>query len=188
MKRLGHRSTYLLALGLLALAAERMPGQVAETPEQVAGRYMRAMAAQQWDTMAALMHPAGLHQLRSLLAPLFEAPSMDGARQDMLGVQSLKEAQDLSDTRFFAAFISHLLHSQPAVMDILRDSKTQMIGHVPEGSDTVHVVYRMNYEKDGVGVSKLDVFSMQRMGSTWRGLPNGDFRLLGAMLRRQARS
>src|SRR5690242_15626866 len=98
-----HHCHYLFAVGFLALATPPLPGQVAETPEQVAGRYLRAMSAQQWDTMAALMHPGALHQLHSLLAPLVEAPSLDGARQDLLGVHSLKEAQALSDTTFFAA-------------------------------------------------------------------------------------
>ena len=105
-----------------------------------------------------------------------------------MGVHSQKEAQALSDPAFFAAFISHALHSKADVMEILRDSKIQVIGHVPEGSDTVHIVYRLDWEKNGVGVSKMDVFSMQRMGNTWRGLLSGDFRMLGAMLRRQART
>jgi len=183
-----HHCHYLFAVGFLVLATPSLLGQVPETPEQVAGRYLRAMSAQQWDTMAALMHPGALRQLHSLLAPLVEAPSLDGARQDLLGVHSLKEAQALSDTAFFAAFISHLLQARAGVMDVLRDSKIQVIGHVPEGSDTVHIVYRMDYEKDGLGVSKMDVFSMQRMGNTWRGLLSGDFRMLSAMLRKQART
>ncbi len=183
-----HYSPYCFAVGFLALATAVLPGQVAETPEQVAGRYLRAMSAQQWDTMAALMHPGALRQLRSLLAPLVEAPSLDGARQDLLGIHSLKEAQALSDAALFAAFIAHILNAKAGVMDVLRDSKIQVIGHVPEGSDTVHIVYRLDYEKEGVGVSKMDVFSMQRMGNTWRGLLSGDFRMLAAMLRRQART
>ncbi len=100
----------------------------------------------------------------------------------------MKEAQALSDAALFAAFIAHILNAKAGVMDVLRDSKIQVIGHVPEGSDTVHIVYRLDYEKEGVGVSKMDVFSMQRMGNTWRGLLSGDFRMLAAMLRRQART
>jgi hypothetical protein len=105
-----------------------------------------------------------------------------------LGVHSLKEAQALSDAAFFAAFISHIMHSKAEVIDFLRDSKIEVIGHVVQGADTVHIVYRLDYEKDDVGVSKMDVFSMRRMGNTWRGLLSGDFRMLGAMLRRQART
>ena len=183
-----HRSRYLFTVGLLALVPALLPGQVTETPEQVAARYLHAMSAQQGDTMAALTHPGALKQLRSLLAPLVEAPSLDQAREDLLGVHSLTEAQALSDTAFFAAFISHVMHAKTDVMDFLRDSKIQVIGHVQEGADTVHIVYRLDYEKGDVGVSKMDVFSMRRMGNTWRGLLSGDFRMLGAMLRRQART
>lgn len=178
---------HLLIVALLILAPAAA-SQAPETPEQVAQHYLRAMSAQQWDTMAALMHPAALRQLRSLLAPLFESPTMDGSREELLGVHSLSEAKTLSDRAVFATFMGRLLQSQEQVMGILRDSRIQVIGHVPEGTDTVHVVYRMNYEKDDAAVSKMDVFSMQRMGDAWRGLLAGDFRMLGAMLRRHAGS
>lgn len=179
--------THLFAVGLLTLAPAAA-SQAPETPEQVAQHYLRAMAAQQWDTLAALMHPAALRQLRSLLAPLFESPTMDGSREELLGVRSLSEAQALSDKAVFAAFMGRISQSQGQAMEILRDSRIQLIGHVAEGTDTVHVVYRMNYEKGDAAVSKMDVFSMQRMGGTWRGLLAADFRMLGAMLRRHAGS
>lgn len=186
MRLAPRRSAPAFAIGLLLCVVAAAPAQTSETPEQVATRYLHAMATQQWDSMAALMHPAALRQLRLLLAPLFEAPSLDEARQTLLGVQSLKEAQALSDTACFAALISRTLSAQAQLMDILRNSRIQIIGHVPESPDTVHIVYRMNFENGEAAVSKMDVFSMQRMGNTWRGLLSGDFRMLAAMLRRQA--
>jgi hypothetical protein len=147
---------------------------------------MRAMKAQQWDSMAYLMHPYALHQMHELLGPLFEAPSMDGPRQELLGVRTLAEARALSDTAVFVALISRVMTSQAQVMEFLRDATVQVIGHVEEGRDTVHVVYRMHYEKGEAAISKMDVVSMQRMGNTWRALLSADLRMLGAMLRRQA--
>jgi len=181
------RRSHALALAFLACAAAPALSQRdSATPEQVAARYMQAMKAQQWDSMAYLMHPYALHQLRALLGPLFEAPSMDGPRQELLGVRTLAAAQALSDTAVFVALISRLMGSQAQFTEFLRDATMQVIGHVPEGRDTVHVVYRMSYEKGEAAVSKMDVVSMQRMGNTWRALLSGDLRMLGAMLRRQA--
>jgi len=111
---------------------------------------------------------------------------MDGPRQELLGVRTLAAAQALSDTAVFVALISRLMGSQAQFTEFLRDATMQVIGHVPEGRDTVHVVYRMSYEKGEAAVSKMDVVSMQRMGNTWRALLSGDLRMLGAMLRRQA--
>jgi hypothetical protein len=172
-----------------ALATGRLAAQTpAETPEQVAGRYLHAMAAQQWDSMAVLMHPYALQQLHTLLAPLVESPTLDAAREQLLGVHSLAEARALSDTAFFAAFLGHVLVKQPGVLDVLQRSRIDLIGHVAEGPDTVHIVYRLNYSNGEVAVTKMDIFPMQRFGATWRGLLNGDFRPLAAMLRRQSRS
>lgn len=151
-------------------------------------RYINALSAQQWDTMASLMHPAALHQLRIILAPLFDAPSLDESREQLLGVHSQSEARGLSDRAVFVALMSRVLASQGQLMDILQRAKIQIVGHVMEGSDTVHVVYRMSIEDSTAAFSKMDVFSMLRLGDTWRGLLSADFRMLGAMLRRRART
>jgi len=187
--RLLRLSAANVALALLTVLATPLATQQAtETPEQVAARYLHALSAQQWDSMAFLMHPYALHQLRDVLAPLFEAPSLDGAREELLGVRSISAAKALSDTAVFTAFIARGLGSQSQLMDFLRKAKIQLIGHVPEGRDTVHIVYRMTFEDSTAAISKMDVFSMLRMGNTWRGLLSADFRMLGAMLRRQART
>ena len=74
--RLLRLSAATVALALLTVLATPLATQQAtETPEQVAARYLHALSVQQWDSMAFLMHPYALHQLRDALAPLFEAPS-----------------------------------------------------------------------------------------------------------------
>jgi hypothetical protein len=174
---------------VLLLAAASADSHAAQTPEQVAQTYIGALRAQRWETMASLMHPEALSQLRDLLGPLFEAPSMSSAREQLLGVRTVAEARALSDSGVFVAFISRSMKSEAQIGDVLRDSNIQLIGHVPEGKDTVHVVYRMVFFVDNVAsFSKMDLFSLKRLGSTWRGLLTGDLRPLAAMLRRQARS
>lgn len=178
---------HALAVTLVAFAAVPLVSQQnAETPEQVAARYMQAMRSRQWDSMAVLMHPVALHQLREVLGPLFESPTMDSVRQELLGVPTLAQARALSDTAVFAALISRIMVSQAQLQDFMHDATIQFLGHVPEGQDTVHVVYRMSYDKGPAAISKMAVFSMLRMGNTWRGLLAMDLRMLGAMLRRSA--
>ena len=177
----------VLALAALTLMPAPAAAQTAgESPEHVATRYINALRTQQWDSMALLMHPVALHQLREVLAPLFEAPSLDDAREHLLGVRSLSGAKALSDNGVFVALMSHGVGSQAQLMEFMRKASVQIIGHVPEGRDTVHVVYRMTFEDGTAAVAKMDVFSMQRLGDTWRGLLSIDLRMLGAMLRRRA--
>ena len=185
------RPHHVLVLTLLGAALTPAPASaqgVAETPEQVAERYIHALKARQWDSMALLMHPAALRQLRDVLTPLFEAPSLGEARDELLGVHSIGEAQALSDTAVFIAFMSRAMSSQTQLMDLMGRAQIQVLGHLAEGPDTVHVLYRISIEDTTVVVSKMDVFSELRWGDSWRGLLEADLRMLGAMLRRQARS
>lgn len=180
-------SAPILALAALTLMLAPAAAQTAnDSPEHVATRYLNAMRAQQWDSMALLMHPVALHQIREVLAPLFEAPALDDSRERLLGVRSLSDAKALSDNGVFVALMSQMVGSQAQLMEFMRKASIQIIGHVPEGRDTVHVVYRMSFEDGTAAIAKMDVFSMQRLGDTWRGLLSIDLRMLGAMLRRRA--
>jgi hypothetical protein len=171
-----------------ALATATAAAKLPATPEAIADQFVHALGARHWETMVGLMHPAALHELRMMLAPLTESPSLDKERLQLLGVRSLMQAQALSDSAFSVAFLSRALSAKPELLDFIRDSRIEIIGQLSEGPDTVHVVYRMTYQKGEVAVSKMDVFSLRRMGNTWRGLLSMDLRMLGAMLRREARS
>ena len=176
----------LVVLVLAPLAPSAVTAQAAETPEHVAERYVRALKAQQWDSMAYLMHPLALRQLRELLTPLFESPKLGAARAELMGDSSLSDVRALSDTAVFSLFMSHLMRSQAQVMEFMRTARVAFLGHVAEGPDTVHVVYRMTIEDTAFAVSKMDIISLQRLGDSWRALLTADLRPLAAMLRREA--
>src|SRR5580765_8388403 len=95
----------LAALTARAPQAQAVPTQTAETPEQVTDRFIAAMRAADWNGMAALMHPNALKQMRQLLAGVFEAPNAGQIRQQLLGVNTVQQAQALSDTAVFASLM-----------------------------------------------------------------------------------
>ena len=158
------------------------PAQTAETPEQVTERFVAAMRAADWNGMAALMHQNALKEMRQLLAGVFEAPNGGPIRQQLLGVTTVPQAQALSDTAVFAALMRTTTQDAD-VAELLRSARVQVLGHVNEGADTVHVVYRMAMTINGIPITKMDVMSLARSPVGWRGLLKGDVTALAAGIR-----
>jgi hypothetical protein len=156
--------------------------QTAETPEQVTERFVAAMRAADWNGMASLMHQNALKEMRQLLSGVFEAPNGGPIRQQLLGVTTVQQAQALSDTAVFASLM-RMTTQDADVAELLRSAKVQVLGHVNEGADTVHVVYRMAMTINGIPITKMDVMSLARSSVGWRGLLKGDVTALAAGIR-----
>ena len=170
-----------------ATKAPTTPAQSAETPEQITDRFIAAMRAADWNGMAALMHQNALKEMRQLLAGVFEAPNAGQFRQQLLGVSTVQQAQALSDTAVFAALMR--MSTQDAdVAELLKTAKVQVLGHVNEGADTVHVVYRMAMTINGIPITKMDVMSLARSPVGWRSLLKGDVTALAAGIRASMQS
>ncbi len=176
----------LRVLALLALLGTpvALPAQT-ETPEAVAEQYFGAMRSENVAAVAKLMHPDALAELRGLLEPLFQStlPEADDFRQRFLGVRTVAEAQALSDTTVFVNFLGSLSSQVPMFSVALRAASMEALGHVTEGLETAHVVYRVTMEIEGLTVTRMAVLSLRRYGETWRGLLTGDYSELATVLR-----
>ena len=161
--------------------------QTAETPEQVTERFVAAMRAADWNGMASLMHQNALKEMRQLLSGVFEAPNAGQIRQQLLGVTTVQQAQALSDTAVFASLM-RMTTQDADVAELLRSAKVEVLGHVNEGADTVHVVYRMAMTINGIPITKMDVMSLARSPVGWRGLLKGDVTALAAGIRAATQS
>ncbi|HWC73635.1 MAG TPA: tetratricopeptide repeat protein [Gemmatimonadales bacterium] len=160
-----------------------LPPPALETPQQVTLRMIDAMRANDWQTMAALMDPRALHQLREFLSILFDTPNVDQIRKELLGVSTVAEAQALSDTAMFEALLRYTTKSNPELGDVFRSAKVQILGQVNEGPDTAHVVYRMQMTVEGTPVTTMDVVSLTRSAAGWRGLLKADMSAFAAAIR-----
>ena len=161
--------------------------QTVETPEQVTERFVAAMRAADWNGMASLMHQNALKEMRQLLSGVFEAPNGAQIRQQLLGVTTVQQAQALSDTAVFASLM-RMTTQDADVAELLRSAKVEVLGHVNEGADTVHVVYRMAMTINGIPITKMDVMSLARSPVGWRGLLKGDVTALAAGIRAATQS
>ena len=170
--------------GCLGAAILLAPPIAAQTPEEdpiaVAGSYVDAMQASDFDRMATLMHPESLAELREIFSPVLASdagPEIIHA----IGLPPPAELAELSDTEFFAAFMRAIVSADSTMADALREARADLLGSVPEGADTVHVVYRMRTNVEGVDVSEMSVLSLGRWENTWRGLLAGDLAGLAAV-------
>jgi hypothetical protein len=157
-----------------------------DTPEAVGRQYAQAMRAGDWSKAAGLMHPEALRKLRALMAPIAEADSSGEVARTLFQVQSARELATLSDAELFTRLFAFLMTRSPELKESLGGADMTMIGHVAEGPDVVHVVYRFRMPVRGITVEKIETMSMRRNGESWRVLLTGDIEGLAAALRARA--
>jgi hypothetical protein len=162
-------------------------GQAAEeTPEQVTQAFLQATRDTNWARMAALLHPTALAQFHSFFAPILqcETPEANEARRQLFGITSAVQTARTPDSVLVAALFRSMAGRDQGFAAMLRTAQLQMLGHVTEGGDTVHVVSRLTIVLDSMPVTQMEVVSLSRDGPRWRVLLKSDLSTLALMLRR----
>jgi hypothetical protein len=158
----------------------------AETPEAVTQHFGAAMRANDWVGTAALMHPDALAHFRRMFLPILAADSSGQLCQRLFATASAAEVAALPDEELFARFFRTLVNGAPELSGMFAGADLVPVGHVLEGKDVAHVVFRMKVAADdGVTVTKVQAMSLRRAGPTWRVLLSGDFEGLAAALARR---
>ncbi len=176
----------LCVAAMLVPAAPALGQSPAETPEEVTQEYLQATRDTNWSRMAGLLHPLALAEFHGLFAPVLECetPSAIQARREMFGITSGVQAARTPDTALVAALFRATAGRDANLTAILRTAQLQILGHVTEGPDTVHVVSRLSVAVDSLPVVQMEVVSLARSGATWRVLLKSDLSALAIMLRR----
>jgi hypothetical protein len=178
-------STLSHAQGEIAGPANTQPPVATTvTPESVVARYVEATKRRDWKASAALMHPDALKQLKQMFRPIVASKSEMGLGKMFFSVQTLTEYDRLSGQQAFERLMTAVTRQNPDVSSALATSKATIIGHVLEGPDTAHVVYRMTAKVQGISVTKLAVMPLKRSGNSWAGLLTGDIEGMAAALAR----
>jgi hypothetical protein len=178
---LGFAALSALILGPASTAAQER----AETPEMVARHFGAAMRANDWVGTAELMHPDALAHFRNMFIPIVTADSTGQLCERLFATPSPAEVAALPDTELFARFFRTLVSGAPELGGMFAGADLVPVGHVLEGKDVAHVVFRMKVAADGVTITKVQAMSLRRFGPTWRVLLSGDFEGLAAALARR---
>ena len=174
-----------LAAALLALPAPAHAQDRVETPEAVTRQYAAAVRANDWVGTASLMHPDALAHFRRMFIPILAADSSGQLCRRLFDASSSAELAALPDDELFARFFRTLVNDAPELHAMFTAADLVPVGHVLEGSDVAHVVFRMKVAADGVTLTKVQAVSLRRAGRTWRVLLSGDFEGMAAALARR---
>ncbi|MGH7586861.1 MAG: hypothetical protein ACREMH_11480 [Gemmatimonadales bacterium] len=175
----------LLGLNTPAAAQRAAAHPPAGSPEAFGEHYVQALREERWSDAAAMMHPEALAELRAMFAPIVTHPQGGEVSREVFGLAEPGDFAATSDTALFAAFLRTVTGNSPEFMAVMKDAKTTWVGHVDEGADITHVVYRLHLAYEGIAITKLDVMSLKRSGSEWRAVLKGDVRGIAEALRRQ---
>ncbi len=182
-----HPLPVFLLLALSATLVHALEPPSPSSPESVVQEYVAAMKAGQYPRTAELMHPEALEKFRTMMLPLVEASAGTEAEQGLLvffrGVKNAEALKKLSPAEFFAAFFAGLAETSPAMKQALASASTTVIGSVPEG-DVVHVVSRTSVTAEGIGINKMEVVSLKRVGESWRVLLSGEIEGIAQALKK----
>ena len=167
----------VLASGLVVPAAAQV-----DTPENLAQAIVDTMAQGDWRAMAGLMHPDALAQLSAIFRPVLDSPDAEDFLAEYF--EPSTEGTELTDADIFAGMMRFSLAQDPELGAVLRTATVDVIGSVPEGVDTVHVVYRMDMTVEGMHLSQMDVLSARAYQGGWLGLLQGDISAIAQAIAR----
>ena len=169
--------------------AETKPAPRRETPEAVAKDALAALKENRVADFAKAMHPDALKRLKETLLSVVDVAEEKGKVDEALSLfkdaRTVDELRQLDDAAFFTAFLEGMMRLQPKMREAFRGTTLDVIGHVPEGPDVAHVVYRATVDLGETKTTKVAVVSLRRMDGGWGMLLTSDIEGMAAMLRRE---
>jgi hypothetical protein len=181
-----------LALLVMALgasgraAAAPAPG----SPEAALEHAVAAMNQGRLGDYTAAMHPESLKEFHTMMTAMLDGADKEGKAGDVLPLfdqaKSVAELKKLDDHQFFARFLAGVMGLNPELKKTMAGAKTEMLGHVVEGKDKAHVIYRLTIESNGKSIDNITVNSLRRHGAKWMLLLSGETEGMVEMLKQRA--
>jgi hypothetical protein len=165
-----------------------------QSPETVARGYMEAMRAGDMEQVVTYMHPSALEKFKGILTEVAEIivaadPNADPKRMvavKMLFGEEGPESVKTTDAKdVFVRFMRNLTAGIPRMREMLANVVYEFVGHVDEGGNQTHVVYRARLKTGGAEVTKMETLTLKRDGEEWRVMLTGDIESLVGGLGRQ---
>lgn len=174
-----------LAARTPALLSQNAPSaapSAAGSPESFARRYIATLTAGDYAANAKLMHPAALASIRRFMTVLGQKDPSGATLKQLLEVPDTAAVRALTDEQVYERFLRRTMGMQAGLAEAMRSAKVDVLGHVDEGADTTHVLYRLRLTVEGVEMRKVDVLTLRRSGTEWRAMLSADIDNLVARL------
>lgn len=170
ISRYKHLSSLLFtAIAALLLAPAAAVAQPAETPVDVARRYFETVRRNDWQAGAALMHPDELARFKELFVTLLASGKKgEDVVKELMELESASDLLNLSGSQVFERFLRTFMGRSPEMAEMMASMRVSIIGSVPEGQDTAHILYRTEMDAAEMPDREINVVSMKRMENSWR--------------------
>lgn len=186
----------LVAGFVVALAAASAPGGGAQeppgstsrladltaSPDSAAALFLRSVRAIRWSAAAQFMHAETLQRFFDTTRMMAAADTSGEVGRYLVDTDSVT-LRSLEPRDVFARSIGATIDGMPGLMHSMYDRDDEVLGHVPDGEDTAHVVYRTTARISGA-VPEVKVMQLGRSsGGGWRVLWSDELEVLDAALR-----
>jgi hypothetical protein len=159
------------------------------SPETVVRGAVGAMNQGRLGEFVKAMHPEALKKFRVAILRLADLAAKDGKSAEVLRLfpdtKDLADLKKLDDGPLLERYLRGALGASPEVKKMLAGAKTEMIGHLDEGEDRTHVVYRVRLDPGVPNAGILSVASLRRDGRRWAMLLSGDVEGMVAMMEKR---
>ena len=163
-------TTYAPLLLLFPQTGRGAPPQ-SSSPEAVVSKAIDAVNHGRIDEFVSAMHPESLEEFRTaVVATIDDAVERVGEAkllESFPGVKTVDGLKALDGPRLFADIIRRKA-SDPSLKKSLANTKTDVFGHIAEGNDTAHVVYRTRMKLGETDIMRLNVATLRKSGSAWK--------------------
>jgi hypothetical protein len=175
----------LLALGSSATASTPVRAQtlaeLTSTPDAAAGLFIRSVRSLRWSAAAQFLDPEPLAFFHDVVTMITE-PDESGDLLDYLTDTDTAGYRSLDAPEVFARALTTLTDDMPGLAHSLYDRDDRFLGHVDEGGDSAHVVYRTEMRLEGA-LPEVKVMQMRRGPDGWRVLWSDELDVLETALR-----
>jgi hypothetical protein len=148
------------------------------------------MADARINVVADQMHPSALDRFKGIMTDV--ATAIEAAPADrkppvkmitaLFGEEGTAVVKDLPPRDVFVRFMSNLTTFVPQIRAMHAGSEYQVLGHVDEGGNVSHVVFRATLAQGQHEMTKMSVLSLKRDGEHWKVLLTDDLENLVAGL------
>lgn len=175
----------------LALAAALLSGprpaqaqtlaELTASPDSAAALFIRSIRSMRWSAAAQFMDPEPLALYHDIVTMITEPEQAGDLLEYLTGADSAAY-QTLDAPEVFRRTLTTLTDDMPGLSYNLQDRDDAFLGHVPEGPDSAHVVYRTQSRISGA-LPEVKVMQMRRGPEGWRVLWSDELDVLEAALR-----
>lgn len=156
------------------------PAELSTTPEDAARAFLRSVRAIRWDVAGRFLHPATSERFALVVQYISDPDSTGRVRDYLVGTDSAGLAA-MPPPEVFARAVEATVSDMPGLMHAVFDRDDAVVGHVAEGTDSAHVVYRTTARISGA-TPEVKVMQLARTPDGWRVLWSDELEVLEAAL------